>query len=162
MFRLLGLHPGPDISAAAAASLAAVTLAEARAALAELTRASLLTEDAAGRFGCHDLLRAYAAELAAATLSDAERDQARRRVLDHYLRTAHAAMARLYPARDQVPLPAPPTGWRRRSSAARTPTTRRSPGSTPRTGCSPTSSSRPPPSARTSTAGSSPGTGRRC
>ncbi len=48
MFRLLGLHYGPDISAAAAASLAAVTLAEARTALAELTRASLLTEDAAG------------------------------------------------------------------------------------------------------------------
>src|SRR6202035_6108709 len=65
MFRLLGLHYGPDISAAAAASLAAVTPAAARTALAELTRASLLTEDAAGRVGCHDLLRAYAAELAA-------------------------------------------------------------------------------------------------
>ena len=110
MFRLLGLHHGPDISAAAAASLAAVALAEARTALAELTRASLLTEDAAGRFGCHDLLRAYAAEQAAATLSDAERDIARRRILDHYLRTAHAAAARLYPARGQVPLPAPLDG----------------------------------------------------
>jgi DNA-binding SARP family transcriptional activator/Tfp pilus assembly protein PilF len=109
MFRLLGLHHGPDISAAAAASLAASTLAEARTALAELTRASLLTEDAAGRFGCHDLLRAYAAELAA-TLSSAERDQARRRALDHYVRTAHAAAARLYPARGQVPLPAPLDG----------------------------------------------------
>ena len=49
MYRLLGVHHGPDISAAAAASLAAVTLAEARAALAELTRASLLTESPAGR-----------------------------------------------------------------------------------------------------------------
>jgi tetratricopeptide (TPR) repeat protein len=109
MFRLLGLHYGPDISAAAAASLAASTQAEARTALAELTRASLLTEDAAGRFGCHDLLRAYAAELAA-TLSGAERDLARRRALDHYVRTAHAAAARLYPARGQVPLPAPLDG----------------------------------------------------
>ena len=110
MFRLLGLHHGPDISAAAAASLAAITLAEARIALAELARASLLTEDGAGRFGCHDLLRAYAAELAAATLSPAERDLARRRVLDHYLRTARAAAARLYPARGKVTLPAPPDG----------------------------------------------------
>ncbi|MGH3293213.1 MAG: BTAD domain-containing putative transcriptional regulator, partial [Trebonia sp.] len=76
MFRLLGLHHGPDISAAAAASLAASTLAEARTALAELTRASLLTEDVAGRFGCHDLLRAYAAELAATTLDAEERDLA--------------------------------------------------------------------------------------
>jgi len=110
MFRLLGVHHGPDISAAAAASLAAVTLAEARAALAELTRASLLTESPTGRFGCHDLLRAYTAELAAATLSDAEGGQARRRVLDHYLWTAHAAMARLYPARGQVPPPPPLDG----------------------------------------------------
>ena len=110
MFRLLGLHHGPDISAAAAASLAAVALAEARTALAELTRASLLTEDVAGRFGCHDLLRAYAAELAATTLDADERDLASLRVLDHYVRTAHAAAARLYPARGQVPLPAPLDG----------------------------------------------------
>jgi DNA-binding SARP family transcriptional activator/tetratricopeptide (TPR) repeat protein len=109
MFRLLGLHHGPDISAAAAAALAAVTPTAARTALAELTRASLLTEDAAGRFGCHDLLRAYAAELAAA-LPDAERDLAMRRVLDFYVRTAHAATARLYPARGLVPLPGPLDG----------------------------------------------------
>ena len=105
MFRLLGLHLGPDISPAAAASLAGVTLAAARTALAELTRASLLIEDAAGRFGCHDLLRAYAAELAADTLSAAERDLAIQRLLDHYVRTAHAATARLYPARGEVPPP---------------------------------------------------------
>jgi DNA-binding SARP family transcriptional activator/tetratricopeptide (TPR) repeat protein len=110
MFRLLGLHHGPDISAAAAASLAATTLTGARLALAELTRASLLTEDVAGRFGCHDLLRAYAAELAAATLSAPERDLARRRVLDHYVRTAYAATVRLYPARGHVPLPEPADG----------------------------------------------------
>ncbi len=110
MFLLLGVHYGPDISAAAAASLAAVTLAEARAVLAELTRASLLTESTAGRFGCHDLLRAYTVELAAATLSPAAGDEARRRVLDHYLWTAHAAMARLYPARGQVPPPPPLDG----------------------------------------------------
>jgi tetratricopeptide (TPR) repeat protein len=110
MFRLLGLHHGPDISAAAAASLAGATLAAARTALAELTRASLLTEDAAGRFGCHDLLRAYAAELAADTLTAAERDLAGRRLLDHYVRTAHAAAARLYPARGEVPLPPPVDG----------------------------------------------------
>ncbi|HEY6493658.1 MAG TPA: tetratricopeptide repeat protein, partial [Trebonia sp.] len=110
MFRLLGLHHGPDISAAAAASLAGITPAAARTALAELTRASLLTEDAAGRFGCHDLLRAYAAELAGATLSADERDLARRRVFDHYVQAAYAAAARLYPARVRVPPPAPLDG----------------------------------------------------
>jgi DNA-binding SARP family transcriptional activator len=105
LFRLLGLHPGPDISAAAAASLGATTFAQARTALAELTRASLLTEGPVGRFGCHDLLRAYGAEQAATTLSEAERSATRLRITDHYLRSAHAAAALLYPARAPVPLP---------------------------------------------------------
>jgi tetratricopeptide (TPR) repeat protein len=104
-FRLLSVHPGPDISAPAAASLLAVTPSQARAALAELVRASLLTEDAAGRFGCHDLLRAYAVELSARADSEADRDAARRRMADHYLGTAHAAANRVFPARGQVPLP---------------------------------------------------------
>ena len=104
-FRLLSLHPGPDISAPAAASLVALTPSQARAALAELVRASLLTEDSAGRFGCHDLLRAYAVELSARADSEADRDAARRRIADHYLRTAHAAANRIFPARGQVPLP---------------------------------------------------------
>ena len=105
MFRLLGVHPGPDISAAAAASLAGIPLAAARAALAELTRASLLTEDVAGRFGCHELLHTYAAERAAADESEDERQAARRRLLDHYLRTACVGSMRLYPARGGVQLP---------------------------------------------------------
>jgi tetratricopeptide (TPR) repeat protein len=109
-FRLLGLHPGPEVTAAAVASLTATPLPRARAALAELTRASLLTEESVGRFGCHDLLRAYAAEQAATTLSDAERDLARRRAIDHYLRTAAAAAARLYPGRGRIALPSPLDG----------------------------------------------------
>lgn len=99
MFRLLGLHPGPDISAAAAASLAGVSEPQARVALRDLTRASLLTEVAPGRFAFHDLLRAYAAEQAtppeAAALTT-------RRMLDHYLHTAHRAHGVLYPGRELI------------------------------------------------------------
>jgi DNA-binding SARP family transcriptional activator/tetratricopeptide (TPR) repeat protein len=109
-FRLLGLHPGPDIAAPATASLTAASLTAARAALAELTRASLLTEDADGRFGCHDLLRAYAAELAQTQEDEAERCAARRRLLDHYVGTALAASGLLYPARGQVVSPEPAPG----------------------------------------------------
>jgi len=105
MFRLLGLHQGPDISAAAAASLAGLPAGEARAALTELTRASLLTEDATGRLACHELLRAYAAEQATEGERAAEREAARRRLADHYVRTARAASERLYPARGHVELP---------------------------------------------------------
>src|SRR6201996_1828039 len=88
MFRLLGLHPGPDISAAAAASLAGVPVAAARVALRDLTRASLLMEVAPGRFAFHDLLRSYAAEQktpAEGVVSTT------RRMLDHYLHTAYRA-----------------------------------------------------------------------
>jgi DNA-binding SARP family transcriptional activator/tetratricopeptide (TPR) repeat protein len=110
MFRLLGLHPGPDVSAPAAASLAGVPLAQARAALAELTRASLLAEDTVGRFMFHDLLRAYAAERVAAADGEDEQDVALRRLLDYYLRSSCAGTRRMYPALRQIAPPAGLTG----------------------------------------------------
>jgi tetratricopeptide (TPR) repeat protein len=91
LFRLLGLHAGPDISAPAAASLAGLPLDEGRRGLGELTRAHLLAEHVPGRFSCHDLLRAYAAELTQSADSEAERRAATGRMLDHYLHTAHSA-----------------------------------------------------------------------
>ncbi|SHN47623.1 BTAD domain-containing putative transcriptional regulator [Cryptosporangium aurantiacum] len=106
LFRLLGLHPGPDIAMPAAASLAAVTAAGARQLLAELTRANLITEHSLGRFACHDLLRAYAGERGRREDSDEERSAAVRRLDDHYLRTAHAAARLLNPARPAIRLPA--------------------------------------------------------
>ena len=93
LFRLLGLHPGPDIAVAAAASLAAVPPGQARALLTELTRAHLLAEHAPGRYTFHDLLRAYASELASAQEGPADRDAAVHRLLDHYLHTASNAAA---------------------------------------------------------------------
>ena len=70
LFRLLGMHPGPDIGLPAAASLAGQPAAEVRPLLTELARAHLI-ERAAGRYAFHDLLRAYAAELALALDPDA-------------------------------------------------------------------------------------------
>ena len=110
LFRLLGLHAGPDVSAAAVASLAGVPLPGARRGLGELTRAHLLTEHAPGRFSSHDLLRAYAAELAQSADSEAERRAATGRMLDHYLRTAHRAALRLHPTRRQITLAPPEPG----------------------------------------------------
>lgn len=62
LFRLLGPHPGPDISAENAAVLFGTP--RVRPLLAELTRAHLLVERRPGLFVLHDLLRAYAVELA--------------------------------------------------------------------------------------------------
>ena len=91
LFRLLGLHPGPDVGMAAAASLAGLPPERVRPALAELTRAHLLTEHAPDRFAFHDLLRAYATELTNTRDTDDERRVAANRVLDHYLHSAHGA-----------------------------------------------------------------------
>jgi DNA-binding SARP family transcriptional activator len=105
VFRLLGLHPGPDASAAAAASLAGLPLAQARTHLAELARVHLLTEHRPGAYSLHDLLRVYAAELAGEVDSDAARRAAVVRLLDHYLHSAHAADRQLFPHRDDIALP---------------------------------------------------------
>jgi DNA-binding SARP family transcriptional activator/tetratricopeptide (TPR) repeat protein len=110
LFRLLGLHAGPDVSATAAASMAGVALPEARRGLGELTRAHLLTEHAPGRFSSHDLLRAYAAELAHSADSEAERRAATGRMLGHYLHTAYAASVFLAPVRRPITLAALPPG----------------------------------------------------
>jgi tetratricopeptide (TPR) repeat protein len=110
MFRLSGLHPGPDITAQAAASLAGIPLSEARSALADLRAAALMTEPLIGRYRSHDLLRVYAEEQARASESDAARHAAVRRALDHYLYTAHSAALLLSPGRDPLDLPAPQAG----------------------------------------------------
>jgi DNA-binding SARP family transcriptional activator/tetratricopeptide (TPR) repeat protein len=87
MFRLLGVHPGPDVTVPAAASLAALTAEETRECVRELMRASLLVEPTVGRFTCHDLLRVYAADRAGAEESAESRTGAATRMLDHYLHT---------------------------------------------------------------------------
>lgn len=57
MFGLLGLVPGEDIDAYAAAALAGIPPANARSLLEDLVDAHLVQEPAAGRYQMHDLLR---------------------------------------------------------------------------------------------------------
>lgn len=108
LFRLLGLHPGPDAGRAAVASLAGLPPARVGPLLAGLTRANLLTERATGRYAMHDLLRAYASELCHDTDPAAEREAARRRLFDHYLHASHAADHLLDPYRLARPAALPP------------------------------------------------------
>jgi tetratricopeptide (TPR) repeat protein len=107
MFRLLGLHPGPDISVPAAASLAGTDEDAARRLLRGLARAHLIAEHVPGRYAFHDLLRAYAAEQAGHTISQDESYAAIGRVLDHYLHTAARAGLLLNQAREPVVLASP-------------------------------------------------------
>jgi tetratricopeptide (TPR) repeat protein len=110
LFRLIGLHPGPDISASAVASAAGVPLLTVQTALAELTHVHLLTAPAPGQYSVHDLLRAYAIEQAHRYDTEQDRAAASRRILDHYLHTAFAAARLLDPHRDPIKLEPPRPG----------------------------------------------------
>jgi tetratricopeptide (TPR) repeat protein len=110
IFGLLGLHPGPDITIPAAASLAGIAPRRAREALRELAGAHLVNEHAPGRFSLHDLMRVYAAEQAAGQEAEPERHVAVQRMLDHYLHTAHAADRLLKPTRSPIALDPPQPG----------------------------------------------------
>jgi tetratricopeptide (TPR) repeat protein/transcriptional regulator with XRE-family HTH domain len=104
LFRILGLHAGPDIAILAAASLAGVAPTVVRPWLAELVRANLLTEHASDRYAQHDLLRAYAIQLVRE--EDAQvRHAALTRLFDHYTHSAHAASGRLKAQREPIPIP---------------------------------------------------------
>jgi tetratricopeptide (TPR) repeat protein len=108
LFRFLGLHPGPDIGTLAAVTLAAKPPERVHRLLTELTRTNLITEHQPDRYTFHDLLRAYATELANTNDSEELRHAATRRLLDHYLYTAHAASRQLDPHRSDPITPTPP------------------------------------------------------
>jgi tetratricopeptide (TPR) repeat protein/transcriptional regulator with XRE-family HTH domain len=102
LFRRLGLHPGTDIDACAAAALDGTDLETARMLLDALYDQSLLTEPVPGRYGMHDLIRRHAQDLATADPA-ADRHQALERLMDYYQHTAARADARL--ARRTRPAP---------------------------------------------------------
>src|SRR5262249_50761554 len=94
LFVLLGLHPGPDFDAYAAAALANTDLQQAARALDRLARAHLVHSAGTGRFGMHDLLRAYAAELVTVDVQRQALDQ----LFGYYGAVAATAMDPLHPA----------------------------------------------------------------
>jgi DNA-binding SARP family transcriptional activator/tetratricopeptide (TPR) repeat protein len=106
LFRLLGLHTGPDVATAAAASLAGLPVADVAPLLAELTTMHMIAEYLPGRWTLHDLLRAYAQETAEETDGEDDRRVALHREFDHYLHTANAAATLLNPQRAPI-FPAP-------------------------------------------------------
>lgn len=117
-FRLLGLHPGLDCDPYAAAALTDRTSGQASGLLRLLARGHLIHPVRPGRYSMHDLLHAYAADLAAGDHAGdpgIDLDAALGRLLDHYLATAATAMDSLIPAerhlRPRIPAagtPVPP------------------------------------------------------
>jgi len=96
LFRLLGLVPGPDVTAPAAAALAGTDLDAAAAGLRRQARAHLLYELTPGRYAFHDLVRHYAAAQADAGEPEPDRQTALARLYEHYLNHLTSAADLLY------------------------------------------------------------------
>jgi len=88
MLRLLGVLPGTDFDAPAACALTGMTPDRVNAVLEELVDAHLVQEPSPGRYRLHDLIRRYAADLAAD--EEPQTNAALHRVLNHYLAQAIA------------------------------------------------------------------------
>ncbi|MFB7914722.1 hypothetical protein [Streptomyces sp. NPDC056061] len=104
LFRLLGLHPGPDFSDTAAAALAGVDVRTTRRLLDVVAAAHMVDQTAPDRFRLHDLLHAYAADRARLEQTPQECHNALRTLLTWYLHTADAVRARLAPREPRVEL----------------------------------------------------------
>ena len=102
LFRLLGLHDGPDITATACAALAGLAEADCARQLlvlvdAHLVDAQLVDSAEPGRYRLHDLLQLFAHECVLAEEAVTERDGAGLRLAAWYLRSAVAARTALDP-----------------------------------------------------------------
>jgi tetratricopeptide (TPR) repeat protein len=93
LFRRLGLHPGPEISFAAAAAIADREKVETQQLLDSLADGHLIEKVARNRYRFHDLLRAYAAHCANRDDMPTDRHHARQAVLQWYAHNAKTAFA---------------------------------------------------------------------
>ncbi|AOS61241.1 AfsR/SARP family transcriptional regulator [Actinoalloteichus hymeniacidonis] len=88
LFRLIGVHPGVELSRSVLAAMSGSAFAQVAEQLHVLESVHLISSREHGRFGSHDLVRLYARELATDELDDAERLAAETAMVDFYLAVA--------------------------------------------------------------------------
>ena len=88
LFRLLGLHPGPEFDVPSAAALAGIEAGTAGPVVNRLVEAYLVTEDGTGLFGMHDLLRLFAHTTCQHADDQADRNAAEARLVGLYTNRA--------------------------------------------------------------------------
>jgi tetratricopeptide (TPR) repeat protein/transcriptional regulator with XRE-family HTH domain len=97
VYRLLGLHPGPELDLDAAAALTGRPAPRVRHLLDHLVDAHLLHEATQGRYHFHELTRAHAATAAGEGEPEPDRRAAIGRLLGHYCRAVRSAVVTAYP-----------------------------------------------------------------
>jgi tetratricopeptide (TPR) repeat protein len=110
MFRLVALHPGPDIGLPAIAALTGQPAEDCRRGLDALVAANLVEQRGSlDRYVFHDLVRAYAASLAVTEELPGDRRDAERRMLDFYVHSAYRADRKVFAHRNNgIPMPEVP------------------------------------------------------
>lgn len=98
LFRLLPINPGPDISASAAAVLAELPFDSLRSEFTRLVQAHLVeaVPREHGRWRMHDLVRLYAQQLSEQHARADRREEAIKRLLNHYTDTTGVAVRYLH------------------------------------------------------------------
>jgi tetratricopeptide (TPR) repeat protein len=97
LFRLLGLVPGPEVDADAAAALAGLEPPAAAVLLGELRDRHLIGQPVPGRYAFHELMRQHARAAALAEEPESALVAAVTRLLDYYLERSSAAAKVLAP-----------------------------------------------------------------
>jgi tetratricopeptide (TPR) repeat protein len=103
-FRLLGLHPTTEFGTGAVAAVLRLSPDAVTKVLRSLTRRHLVLDLGQGRFGLHDLLRTYAAEVCTAFETAEDRTFLLTLLFDHYLHSADDAGRIVMPHRLRFPL----------------------------------------------------------
>lgn len=101
LFRLLGLHPGPDFTVRVAVALADEDAHKVRRLVDLLAGAHLIEQPGADRYCFHDLVRAYAFERASTDEPAAQLEAAAGRLIRWHLAAAVAADRLIAPQRYQ-------------------------------------------------------------
>ncbi|MFF2799491.1 tetratricopeptide repeat protein [Streptomyces sp. NPDC058051] len=106
LLRHLALHPGPDITVAAAAALVGAPPdgARVRRSVEELQDFHLLEEPSPGRYRLHDLTRGFALSMFTRSEPEGARPKATSRLFAYYLTAADRADRHIRPRRRRLPL----------------------------------------------------------
>ena len=104
-FRVLSLIPGPDFDRRAAAAVTGTDSGQAQRMLGALASANLISDNGAGRYAFHDLVKEFAAERAQDQETTDNRRAAREHLFAYYLHWANSASLFVYVDSHPVALP---------------------------------------------------------
>jgi DNA-binding SARP family transcriptional activator/Tfp pilus assembly protein PilF len=104
MFRVLGLHPGPDFDAHVAAALADISPDRADELLESLVDVHLLDQPNPRRYRFHELVGHHARSTVNDEESEPRQRQSVLRLVDYYLHTAYTGDRLVYPHRPPITL----------------------------------------------------------